>query len=88
MKWVLRAALSLAGLLLFLVFLAYLPPVQDFLIRKATGYVSEQMALDLEIERLRLRFPLSLEVDNTALRTTEGDTLLSAGMLRARVGVL
>lgn|GEM_PF-54293 len=87
-KWVLRAALSLAGLLLFLVFLAYLPPVQDFLIRKATGYVSEQMALDLEIERLRLRFPLSLEVDNTALRTTEGDTLLSAGMLRARVGVL
>ncbi len=77
--------LGAVALLLLVSILVFVPPVQDFIKRKAASYVSQTMGVDLEIERLRLRFPLTLRIDNTLLRSTGGDTLANVG--RLRVGV-
>lgn len=87
LKWALRVVLIVVGLLLLVSFLVFLPPVQDFIKDKAAAYVSENMGFDLEIERLRLQFPLTLTIDNTVLRLPQGDTLLRVGRLRGGVAV-
>lgn len=87
-KYALRAALILIGLILLLLVLVYLPPVQNFIKARAADYVSRNMGIELEIDRFRLRFPLSLSIDNAIARTADGDTLFAAGRLRAGVSLL
>ena len=87
LKWALRVVLIVVGLLLLVSFLVFLPPIQKLIKNKAADYVSANMGFDLEVERLRLRFPLTLGIDNTVLRLPAGDTLLSVGRLRAGVAV-
>ncbi len=88
LKWALRVVLIVVGILLLVSFLVFLPPVQKVIKDKASAYVSANMGFDLEVERLRLRFPLTLRIDNTVLRLPGGDTLLHVGQLRAGVAPL
>ena len=91
-RW-LRAALWLlltpVALFILLMALLYVPPVQDFIRRKATALVSEASGLDVGIRRIDLRFPLNLLVrDVQVLQPAEGgqpDTLLTVGSLSAHV---
>jgi hypothetical protein len=87
-KWLLWAVVSVVGLLLLVSVLVYLPPMQNFVKGRASAWLSESMGLGLDVERFRLRFPLTLAVDNTTVRTAAGDTLLHVGRLRARVAML
>ena len=45
-KYLGRTILAILGLLLLIVFLLYLPPVQDFLLRKAERYAASHYDLD------------------------------------------
>lgn len=84
-------------LILVLGTLLYVPPVQDFAVRKVTAYVSEQTGLDVSIGRLRLRFPLDLELQQLSLTDVSGDTLVAAdhtlvdldlsSVVRGRIGL-
>lgn len=87
-KWLLGIVGVVLGLVLLVALLAYMPPVQDFVKKKAAAYVSETMGVQLDIERFRLRFPLMLTVRNTVLRSVEGDTLARMGRLRVGVAPL
>ena len=42
--------------------LLYVPPVQDFIRRKATTLASEATGMEIAVERIDLRFPLNLLV--------------------------
>lgn len=86
-KYALWSLACLFGLILLLVAAVYLPPVQDFVKKRAIRYVSENLGMQLEIERLRLRFPLQLAVDDAQAVTTDGDTLFHCGSLRADVAL-
>lgn len=88
LKYFLRFVLVIVGLLVLLSILVYVPPIQNFIKNKAAEYVSDNMGIGLDIERLSLRFPLTLTVDNTVLTTAEGDTMLSVGRVRAAVSLL
>lgn len=88
LKWALRLVLIVIGFLLLLCILVYIPPIQNFIKNKAAAYVSKNMGFQLEIERLRLRFPLGLSIDNTVLTLPAGDTLMRVGELRAGVALL
>lgn len=68
-------------LFLTLSFLLYLPPVQDFAVRKVAAYVSEAMGLDVSVGRLRLRFPLDIDLQDFAARDSLGDTIAMARSL-------
>ncbi|MBP5770461.1 MAG: translocation/assembly module TamB domain-containing protein [Bacteroidaceae bacterium] len=66
------------ALFLLLTFLLYLPPVQDYAVRTAEAYISEQTGLDVTLERLRLRPLLDLDLQGLSAVDLEGDTLLAA----------
>ena len=59
-KYLGRTILAILGLLLLIVFLLYLPPVQDFLLRKAERYAASHYDLEVRIGHFRLGFPFDL----------------------------
>ena len=87
LKYTLRVLAILAGLIVLLVVSLYLPPVQDFIQKKATEYLSEELGMRLSIERFRLRFPLRLSIDRAQGITPDGDTLFYCGSLRTAVAL-
>ena len=66
------------ALFLVLAGLLYVPAVQDFAVRHAAAYASEQTGLDISLSRLRLRFPLDVELSGLLVRDATGDTLVAA----------
>ena len=87
LKWTGVVLASPILLFLFLSFIIYLPPVQDFAVRKATAYASEATGLDISVGRLRLRFPLDLDLQDFAVRDSVGDTIAVGRSLVARLGL-
>lgn len=97
LKW-LGIALAVPLLLILVAgTLLYVPPVQDYAVRKVAAYVSAQTGMDVSVGRLRLRFPLDLDVQQLAMCNAGGDTLVAAdhalvdldlsSIVRGRVGL-
>lgn len=87
-KYTWRTLAILLGLVTLLLVALYLPPVQDFIKNKAVAYVSANFGMKLSVERLRLKFPLRLVIDDAQAVTAAGDTLFSCGTLRADIALL
>ena len=51
-------------LFLLLAILIYIPPVQNFAVRKVAAGLSESLGMSVGVERVRLAFPLDLAVHN------------------------
>lgn len=86
-KWIARILLSIVGLLLLLIVAIYLPPVQQWLKNWATDYLSEETGMKVEIERVKLSFPLDLVVEN--MSAVDGrDTVAAARELLLDIKVL
>ena len=75
------------GLFLTLMVLLYVPPVQNFVCKKAATVASESLGMDISIGRVDLRFPLNLLVHDVQA-VQQGDTLLDVGSLNVRVKVM
>ncbi|MDR0954026.1 MAG: translocation/assembly module TamB domain-containing protein [Rikenellaceae bacterium] len=86
-RWFLWVLLGIAGLLIVVSVLLYLPPVQRFAKDQAAAIVSRSIGWQLSIDRFRLHFPLHITVDNTVIITSPGDTLLRAGRIEAGVAL-
>ena len=50
------------ALVLLLSILLYIPPFQNFAVRKATEYAGKATGMQIGIEQIRLSFPLDLTV--------------------------
>ena len=63
-KWV--GLLILIPILLFLLLtvLLYLPPIQNWAVKKVAAYASEQTGMDISVGHVSLKFPLDLSVDD------------------------
>lgn len=61
----LAVGIILTPILLFLILaiLLYIPPIQNWAIKKVMSYASEQTGMEISIERVKLVFPLDLGVD-------------------------
>lgn len=68
--------------------LIYIPPIQDFAVRFATGKVAEATGMQISVEKLRLRFPLSLSVSDLKILQENGDTMLFAGKAQTELKVM
>ena len=86
-KWLLWLFLVPIGLFLTLMVLLYVPPVQNFVCRKAAAIASESLGMDIAIGRVDLRFPLNL-LAHDVRAVQQGDTLLDVGVLNVRVKAL
>lgn len=97
LKWLGIVVAVPIALILVLGSLLYVPPVQDFAVRKVASYLSEQTGLDVSVGRLRLSFPLDLDMQELVMQDAAGDTLVAAAhvlvdldlntIVRGRVGV-
>ena len=77
------------AMVLALPFLVYVPPVQKWLVDKATEMASEATGLDISIGAVSLRFPLTLSLVNVEVtRPPEGDTIANIGRVDASLAVL
>ena len=63
MKWASVLLLTPILLFLLLVFLLYLPPFQNWAVKKVAAYASDQTGMDISVGHVSLRFPLDLTLD-------------------------
>lgn len=71
-------------LFVILMVLLYIPPVQNLLRREATAYASKATGMQIQVERIDLRFPLNLLIRGVEV-IQQPDTLLTLESLNVRV---
>ena len=72
------AGTVLTPVVLFLLLVAalYIPAVQNWAVKRVAAYASEQTGIQITLERIRIRFPLDIDLQEF-LATTPPDTILS-----------
>ena len=80
-------ALTPILLVLLISVLIYLPPVQKFAVDKAAEILSEEMAMDVTVGSVALRFPLDLSIGDM-MAIQDGDTVVDARRLDVSVRLL
>lgn len=67
--------------------LIYLPPVQSFIVGRATSYASQATGMSIHIQRVSLSFPLNLVVHEATV-TDKKDTLLDVNEFTVKIQLL
>ena len=91
MRKILRYLLWSIGVIILLpfliVFLLYLPFVQNYIKDKAVGYVADNYGMVVSVGQFRLGYPLNLTLQDVYVGETPTDTLAAVGNLHLEVGV-
>lgn len=82
-KWLLITVLSL---FLLIAILVHLPPVQNFILKKSTGYFNEQTGGQLSIEEIDLRLPFYLQLEGLVLKSPESEKIASIDNFEISIG--
>ncbi len=88
LKWVGIILLIPVVLVLLVSVLLYVPPIQNFVLRKASQYASQATGLQIGFDRIRLSFPLDLSVSGIEVISPPADTLVMAKELKINVSPL
>lgn len=70
-------------LLIILYFILQMPSVQNWLIGKVTGYLSEELKTEVRVQHIDVAFFDNLVLEGLFIRDLNGDTLVYAGSLAA-----
>lgn len=84
------AAWALGALLLLIVLLPlalYIPWVQNKAKDLACDYVKRETGLDIQIDRVLIKFPLDVSLDRVVVLDEQRDTMLRAGNLTASIAM-
>ena len=79
--WIRRPLKVVGCLILFVLLLPvllYLPPVQDFAVKTATGIVADKTGMKIGVGKLRLKFPVNLSLSDVSVIEASGDTMVMA----------
>jgi hypothetical protein len=63
----------------------FVPPVQNQVLQRALRYAGSKAGLEIEVDRIRLRLPFDLRVDNLRASAFGADSLLSLNCLHIRL---
>lgn len=72
------------ALLIILSILIYIPPIQNFAVRKAASMASEATGMDISVGKITLSFPLNLNIHNVSA-VEHNDTILNAGQITLKI---
>ena len=81
LKWVLGIIFAPVALFVIMAALLYVPPIQDFVVKKAAQAVSDATDLNVKIGRLRLIFLFDIDLQDVEVTDSVGDCLLSVERL-------
>lgn len=84
----LRTILIIIFLVIALLILIQTPPVQNFIVKKATAYLEKKLKTRVEIGRLYIGFPKNIVIENIYLEDRKKDTLLSGGRIKVDISML
>lgn len=76
------------ALVLLVSVLLYIPPVQNFVVKKAAAYAGKATGMQIGIEHIHLSFPLNLTISGVEVLTAPADTLLTLESLTVDVSAL
>lgn len=65
-------------LIVLLAVALYYPPIQNWAVKKATAYASEQTGMQISIDNVRLAFPLDLQVNGIKVIKPQADSTATA----------
>ena len=86
LKCVLYTILVIVAICALLPCLFYIPAVQQGIANYAVSATSEQLGMQIELERVRVRFPLDIELENALVITASNDTMLQCRSLVLDLG--
>ena len=86
LKCVLYTILVIVVICALLPCLFYIPAVQQGIANYAVSATSEQLGMQIELERVRVRFPLDIELENALVITASNDTMLQCRSLVLDLG--
>ncbi|MGL4332143.1 MAG: translocation/assembly module TamB domain-containing protein [Bacteroidales bacterium] len=87
-KWFFRIILAYVILILLLSFALYIPFVQNFARDIVQKEVSKAMDMDVSVGKLRLYFPLKLQLSDALIIKQPADTLLRVSEVSTSVAIL
>ncbi|HRQ49170.1 MAG TPA: hypothetical protein PLR74_01445, partial [Agriterribacter sp.] len=87
-KITLKTVASLLLFFLLLVGLILLPPVQQFITGKATGYLEKKLGTRVSMGKLYIGLPKNVVLENVYLEDKQQDTLLYGGNIRVDVSMV
>lgn len=87
LRYIFRFFLILFVLLLMIPVLLYIPPIQNFLRKEVTAYISKHTDMRISVGHIGLSFPLKLVVEDALVMTSPVDTLAYCGALKADVAL-
>ena len=86
LKWMALVLLSPIVLVLLLAALLYVPPVQNWAVKRVAAVASEQTGMDISVGHVHLKFPLDLEADDVTVVARGDDAPTAAGDTIAAIG--
>lgn len=90
-RWIKRIGIILLIPIILLVLISislYIPPLQNYVVGKATEYASKSTGMDISIGKIRLSFPLNLIVADVKVVSPPADTLLLVNKISVSVKLL
>ena len=84
LKWVGIALLSPIILFVILTILLYIPPIQNWAVKRVAAYASEKTGMQISVEHVDIGFPLDIGADGV-LVIQDGDTIADIRRLVADV---
>ena len=81
-------AILLEWILIFLILFLFIirtSPVQTYLAKKATSYLSKKLNVEVKIDKVSILFPNELALDGFLMKDRSNDTLFAAGTLYAKI---
>ena len=84
-RWPLWLLLALIALVVLLPATLYIPWVQNKVAQYACRKASEATGLDIGLDRILIEWPLDVSIDGLRAVKPDGDTLLAADNITARV---
>lgn len=81
LKWIGVVLAMPVVLFVVLTVLLYIPFVQDFAVKQVVGYVEGETGYKVELERLRISFPLDIDLQGLVVTDAVGDTLVATKSL-------
>ena len=82
LRWALTIILAPITLFIIAATLLYIPPIQDYAVKKAAQAASQATNMNVEIGRLRLIFLFNIDLQNVEVSDSTGDRLLSVEQLK------
>jgi translocation and assembly module TamB len=86
-KIFLKTLLWIIVSLLFIVLLIHTPPVQNFARKKVQAFLQEKLDTRVEIGKIYIRLPSTVQIDRVYLEDKQKDTLLYGGRIKASINM-